>query len=139
MDRNDLKTLADARVADAQALIAAGRWPAAYYLLGYAVECALKAVAAKRFREHEVPDKQVVIDFYTHDLKTKLLGVAELGRPLETRLTADPSFQISWKQVCDWNEAKRYEPNIAEKSARDMLVAVTDPASGVLPWLKTQW
>ena len=65
MDRSDLQVLAEARVVDAEALLEAGRWAAAYYLLGYAVECGLKACAAKQFNQYEVPDKTVVNDFYT--------------------------------------------------------------------------
>jgi len=38
---SDLKILAETRVADAMALLQAGRWAAAYYLLGYAIECGL--------------------------------------------------------------------------------------------------
>ena len=52
--------LANARVADAEALLQSRRWAAAYYLLGYAVECGLKACAARQFQQDEVPDKTVV-------------------------------------------------------------------------------
>jgi hypothetical protein len=54
MDRSDLQVLAEARVADAEALLHGGRWAAAYFLLGYAVECGLKACAARQFREPEI-------------------------------------------------------------------------------------
>ena len=68
MDRLDLQVLAEARVGDAESLLRDGRWAAAYYLLGYAVECGLKACAAKQFHEHEVPDRTLINDFYTHRL-----------------------------------------------------------------------
>ena len=58
MNRNDLQILADARVADAEALLTAGRWAGAYYLVGSAVECALKACISAHFREHDVPEKR---------------------------------------------------------------------------------
>lgn len=138
MDRSDLQILADARVADAQALLQAGRWAAAYYLLGYAIECGLKACAAKQFREHEVPDKTIVNDFYTHRLE-KLLNISGVKDALEKRAAADPQFLVNWNAVRDWNETTRYEHSTTETMARDMLVAVTDAASGVLTWLKTQW
>ena len=138
MDRSDLQILAEARVADAEALLRGGRWAAAYYLLGYAVECALKACAAKQFREHEVPDKTIVNDFYTHRLD-KLLNISGAKVALEAQAAADPRFQVNWNAVRDWNEAYRYDHSTTEAKARDMLVAVADPSSGVLPWLKTQW
>ncbi len=49
MDREQLEQLAELRLEDAEALIASGRWAAAYYLLGYAVECALKAASPSSF------------------------------------------------------------------------------------------
>jgi hypothetical protein len=42
VNRTEAKHFADAWVLDAKALLDAGRWHAAYYLVGYAVECALK-------------------------------------------------------------------------------------------------
>lgn len=138
MDRSDLQVLAEARVVDAEALLQEGRWAAAYYLLGYAVECALKACAAKQFHEHEVPDKTIVNDFYTHRLD-KLLNISGAKVALEAQAAADPRFQVNWNAVRDWNETSRYDHSTTEARARDMLVAVADPSSGVLPWLKTQW
>ncbi len=43
MNRAELQRLAKDRLLDAKALFAARRWSGAYYLAGYAVECALKA------------------------------------------------------------------------------------------------
>ena len=43
MTRADFQKLANERVADARALLAARRWGGAYYLAGYAVECGLKS------------------------------------------------------------------------------------------------
>ena len=46
MNRADFQRLADVRIDEAGVLLAAGRWSGAYYLAGYAVECALKACIA---------------------------------------------------------------------------------------------
>ena len=78
MNRTDLQLLAETRVLDAAVLLEAGRWDAAYYLLGYAVECALKSCIAKQFGRHEVPDKKLISDFYSHNLR-ELLRVAGLS------------------------------------------------------------
>jgi hypothetical protein len=138
MNRVDLQQLADARVTDAEALLLSQRWAAAYYLLGYAIECALKACAPRQFREYEVPDKTIVNDFYTHKLD-KLLNISGAKLDLDAQSTADPTFHRNWNTVRDWNEATRYELLTTEAKARDMHAAVTDPNSGVLPWLKTLW
>lgn len=138
MNRTDLQFLAEARLADANVLLNAQRWAAAYYLLGYAVECALKACAARQFPQDAVPDKKVVNDFYTHRLDI-LLGISGLKAELEGRANGEAAFQINWNTVRDWNETSRYDPSTSEAKARDMLVAVADQTTGVLSWLKTQW
>lgn len=138
MNRTDLQLLAEARVADAEALLDGSRWAGAYYLLGYAVECALKACAARQFRQDEVPEKTVVNDFYTHRLD-KLLSISGAKAALEAKAGADPAFQVNWNTVRDWSESSRYDHSTSEIKARDMLIAVADPATGVLTWLKTQW
>jgi hypothetical protein len=137
MTRADLQLLANTRVADAEALLLAGRWAGAYYLLGYAVECALKACAARLFKQDEVPEKGIVLDFYTHRVD-KLVTVAGLQAALDARLV-DAAFQLNWRAVRDWNEASRYNHTVTEAAARELHVAVTDPHFGVLPWLKTLW
>lgn len=77
MTRAEFQQLADTRVLDAQALLNAQRWHAAYYLAGYGVECALKACIAKGFNQHDIPDWSFVKNIFVHDLN-KLLGVARL-------------------------------------------------------------
>ena len=138
MNRSDLQILADTRIADAQALIDAGRWAAAYYLLRYAVECALKVCVAEEFHEHEIPTKDLVNDFYTHRLD-KLLAISRLKPPFEERRVRDPQFEKSWDRLKDWTEAARYNHTITERKARLMLVAVTDASFGVLTWVKELW
>ena len=83
-------------------LLSAGRWAAAYYLLGYAAECALKACAARQFQQDEVPEKAVVTAFYTHDLG-KLLAISGVKVALEVRAQAEPDLQVNWNTVRDWN------------------------------------
>ena len=75
MDRAQLQQVAELRLADAKVLIEGNRWGAAYYLLGYCIECALKACAAKQLRLHEVPDQKFVNSFYKHGLD-ELLAIS---------------------------------------------------------------
>lgn len=123
---------------DADALLTAGRWDAAYYLLGYCVECALKACVAKQFRLHEVPDKKLVNSFYTHRLD-ELLTISGVKSEMEIHAKTDSSFEINWNTMRDWSETTRYDIGITEAFARGMYDAVTNTASGILPWLKTRW
>ena len=77
MNKTDLQQLADDRVLDAEALLTAGRWSGAYYLSGYAVECALKACIAKQTNGHDFPDK-IVVHKLRRIILTELLDLAGL-------------------------------------------------------------
>ena len=46
MNRNEFQELAEVRIGEAGVLLAGGKSDGAYYLAGYAVECALKACVA---------------------------------------------------------------------------------------------
>lgn len=137
MDRSDFQQLADLRIGDAEVLMAGDRPEAAYYLGGYAVECALKACVARQTKEHEFPDRRRVNDSYTHDLD-QLLQVAGLVRLFEERAATDPRFEENWLLVKEWTEGSRYERR-ADSEARTLLAAVMDEDHGVLPWLKGYW
>jgi len=138
VDREQLQQLAELRLEDAEALLASGRWAAAYYLLGHCVECALKACVAKQFRSDVVPDRKLVNSFYTHRLD-ELLTISGAKSEFEMRAQSHPNFEENWSTVGQWNEASRYDPLITEALAREMREAVTNTTSGILPWLKTQW
>src|SRR5450755_5096604 len=77
MDRKDLRALSRVRLSEARALLKAGLPDGAYYLAGYAAECALKACIAKETRRYEFPEKKRVSASHTHDL-ADLVKVAEL-------------------------------------------------------------
>lgn len=138
MNRRDLQILADLRIADAKILIDGSRFSGAYYLLGYAVECALKACIAKQIKEHDFPDKQLVLDSYTHNLE-KLLRISGVKLMFDSLIKTNQSFEVNWNIVKDWTEGSRYDNNVSEVKARDLLNAVTDRTDGVLIWLKTVW
>ena len=54
-------------MADAAALLAAGRFDCAYYIAGYAVECPLKACIANKTKEGDFPPRETR-KIWTHDL-----------------------------------------------------------------------
>ncbi|MFN2571351.1 MAG: DNA-binding protein [Gemmatimonadales bacterium] len=138
MNRVELQVLADIRVGDAALLLQGARYPGAYYVAGYAVECALKAAIAKQIREHDFPEKKLVNDSHTHDLE-RLLAISGLKPQFDIRVAGDNAFAVNWTTVKDWNETTRYDGTIAEVKARDLFTAVTHQDHGVLPWLKTLW
>jgi hypothetical protein len=81
VNKKILQALAEARVADGRTLLHARRFDAAYYLAGYAIECALKACIAKKTKRHDFPDKDFAIKTHTHKLE-KLAELAGLMKQL---------------------------------------------------------
>jgi len=102
MNRQDLRKLAELRVRDAEVLLAGRRYAGAYYLCGYAVECALKACIAKRTKRAEFPDRKRVMDSYTHDFR-ELVRLANIQKELNTQLTSQ-RFAQNWTLLRDWSE-----------------------------------
>ena len=137
MNRTEFRRLANDRIADARALLAAKRWAAAYYLAGYAVECALKACIAKRTKAEEFPDKGFADKCWTHNLP-QLLSAAGLKGDFEAALKADPDLAENWDTVKDWNEATRYVRR-PKRKAEELYEAIIDKKHGVLIWLKFRW
>ena len=138
MNRVDLQQLADIRVLDAGVLLQAGRWSGAYYLCGYAIECALKACIAKQTNLYDFPDKSFAQKSYTHDL-LDLLDLAGLKLQLKLDTTPAPNpLGINWEFAKNWNERTRYQQK-TEAEARRLFLAVTDNTNGVFTWIKGHW
>lgn len=137
MNRGDLRKLAQLRLTEANLLLASRRPSGAYYLAGYAIECALKACIAKQFKRSEFPDKRMVNDSYTHDL-VKLIRLAGLEPDLEANSGADPAFETYWAVTKDWSEESRYSFS-SQLKARDLVEAISEPSHGVIQWVRTKW
>jgi len=139
VNRADLQGLADVRIDEARALLGLTppRSDGAYYLAGYAVECALKAAIAKLNSQHDWPEKQFVIDCHTHNILA-LVRLAGLETARAADATANPAFARNWIIVKDWSERSRYERH-SQTKAQQMIDAVTDTVNGVLPWIKAHW
>jgi len=124
-------------VRDGETLFATKRYDACYYLAGYAVECALKACIARKFRANTIPDRNEVNRTYSHDL-ARLVEVAGLQVELERRLD-NAGFGENWNLVKDWRPDRRYELATTRGEARALLEAITDPQNGILVWLSKHW
>lgn len=133
--RRNLRELALLRLREARVLLDNRCWEGAYYLAGYAVECALKACIAKSTERYEFPDKARVNASYTHDLD-KLLYVAGLDKALKE--ATGRQLASNWKVVQQWSEDTRYERR-AEADARAFVQAVGEREDGVLRWLEIRW
>jgi hypothetical protein len=138
MNRNSLQRISRLRVREAGILLKNGCFSGAYYLLGYAIECAFKACIAKQIKRYDFPDRKLINDSYTHDLE-KLLGVSGLKVEYQTEIQSNPGLEINWAIVKDWSEQSRYSTDISETMARDFYSAVTARKNGVLTWLRKWW
>ena len=138
MNRTDLQRISRLKVEEAKILLDNGYFSGAYYILGYAVECALKARIAKQIRRHDFPDRKLINDSYTHDLE-KLLSVSGLREQLRKEVRIDPTLGMNWTTVKDWSEQYRYDISVSESKARDFYLAVTMRGNGVLSWLRKSW
>jgi len=138
MNRNDFQNITRLRVKEARVLIDKGFHSGAYYLLGYAIECAFKSCIAKKTKRHDFPDKKLVNDSYTHNLE-RLLNLSGLKKNLESDMDKNPALKINWTTVKDWSEGSRYNSIVPEVTAKDFYSAVTARKNGVLPWLRKYW
>jgi HEPN domain-containing protein len=137
MNRTGLQQLAEMRLHEARALLDAGFPDGAYYLSGYAVECALKACIAKRTSEHDFPEKKLVNESHTHNL-TELMRLSQLAPTLKTAMQVNSRLESDWITVQDWSEASRYE-RWALSDALSLLDAIESQTGGLLPWIKLHW
>jgi HEPN domain-containing protein len=143
VNQADLQTLATERVLDAEALIQAKRWSFAYYVAGYAVECALKSCLLARMIHTGwvFKEKTDTKNCRTHDFNM-LLEVAELRELLNQKLAesaaAGGAFRKNWGTVSDWKSDDRYVQK-SESEATTLFNAITDKQDGVLPWIMNYW
>src|ERR1051325_972155 len=133
MNRAELHRLAEERLLEARALLAAKRWSGAYYLAGYAVECGLKACVVVRLKGSEdFPERKFSEQCWTHNLE-QLVTVAGLKAQLNADIASDAELLDNWDVVKGWNEARRYE-FIPRDRAENLYEAIADKKHGMLRW-----
>ncbi len=138
MNRLELQTLSRQRRKEAYALLQRKLYPGAYYLVGYSVECALKACIAKQVAKHDFPNKKLANKAYTHALQ-ELISLAGLDLKLKTDMKTNPKLETNWLIVKDWVETSRYEAKITRVQAYDMYSACVARKNGVLTWVAQRW
>jgi len=103
----EVKRLATARLRDAEALHAAGRYDGAIYMCGYSVELALKARICRTLKWTGFPEKDAEFkglgSLKVHDLDA-LLRFTGRERAVKAQFLAE------WSAVSFWNPEARYKP-----------------------------
>jgi HEPN domain-containing protein len=137
VNRRDLQRLARTRLSEARVLLSAKKYDGAYYLAGYAIECALKSCVAKQVKKFDFPNKKLALDSHSHDLE-QLLSISGLKQTHEQEMKSNADFRAKWSVVRDWSESARYSDR-SQAQARDLYSAITDRRNGILKWLKKHW
>ena|SRR5690606_7563277 len=139
MTREEFKNIAEIRIREAQVLLDQGLNSGAYYLAGYALECAIKACLSKQILQHNIPEKKFILDIYTHDLQKLIRFDDELSASFtERKQLADNDFITNWSIVKDWSEQSRYK-TYNENEAKELIEAITKEERGILPWIQQYW
>ena len=133
-----MQKISQLRIMEAKVLLDNGYYSGAYYISGYAVECALKACIAKQIGQYDFPDRKIFDGFYSHNLEN-LLGISGFKDELQQQASINRILDANWAIVKDWRVDSRYDIGIRETRARDLYSAVTARKNGVLSWLKKWW
>lgn len=137
MRRNDLQRIAEIRLREAGILLQNRQYSGAYYLAGYALECALKACITKQVRRYDFPDRKLANESDTHNLMNSV-RVAGLDRDLQSRERENSAFAANWALAKDWEVNSRYERHTRRK-AQDYYSAIIDSRNGIWRWLVQHW
>lgn len=137
MNRKDFQTLARIRLKEARVLLKAGCYDGAFYLAGYVIEFALKAVIAKQTARHDFPDKKRTQDSHTHEFTT-LIRVADLREELDEERRTDPTFNDFWTALTEWSETARYATATRARAER-LVQVVSDSKHAVFRWIRRFW
>jgi HEPN domain-containing protein len=139
----EFRDLAETRLKDAEELLKINRWACAYYVAGYAVECALKAsivrdaeLTGSIFDDKKLAS-QLIDSFFIHDLE-KLFKVAKLEVDFGIARGANPALEDNWTIVKDWQETSRYEQK-SQPEAEALVQAINHDPDGVMKWIRDRW
>ena len=135
--KEQLEQLSRLRFHQAKALFEAQQFSGAYYLAGYAIECALKACIAAQLEPQIIPDWRFIQKIYTHNPAT-LVSLAGLEPERVKKALGDTVFAQHWAQVAGWSEESRYRL-VSQELAKSMIDAIDDKKHGVYEWIKTHW
>lgn len=136
----DIRTLADSRIKEAQALSKKGFHDLAFYVAGYAVELQLKAKICEHFDlpdfySQYAPKTDLSKTFLIHNLE-KLMLLSGLHAKFESERATNTAFENDWVIVKQWSEKSRYD-ELGTHSIKD----VTDFFQSIkiiIRWIKKQ-
>ncbi len=144
-DKAQLKKLAISRLRAAKILLNKGDPDGAYYIAGYVLELALKAVICKNLNLPNYPDTgnkttprdvSEIFRTHNHDILLTLSGLAS-----ELSLSNAPTRLFeNWSELTAWKPGERYEPVGSHNPAQvqRMIDALEEKPYGVLIWIRSK-
>ena len=119
----ELRSISAARLEDAQALFDAGRYDAASYLCGYALELALKARICETLHWLDFPETGKDFESY-RSFKTHNLNVLLHLSGVENEIFAE--FERDWQTLKTWNSERWYDrPGQNEHASAETVLSST--------------
>jgi hypothetical protein len=143
----DFKKLAEKRLETVKVLIENGEWGVAVYLMGFVLECILKASACKVLNLKLYPEIKITKDeritryFHTHDFNMLLIvsGMSDIFELSGDGASSWSGFvqEYSKEKIGKWTDIRydlldQYDENIA-KRVYDYLTKEPD---GIIPLIK---
>lgn len=148
--RTDFQDVAQLRITEAQTLLDHHLPDGAFYLAGYAVECALKAAICKTLgiddffepntaKTHSAKVQDDVLQkFKTHDYGT-LLALSGLYYTLEAATVADISLGDAWTVIRRLTRTEQYRYETVLRKEPGDVKSFVDSIHIFLQWIKTYW
>jgi hypothetical protein len=104
----ELRTVARARLKDAEALLIAKRYDGSVYLCGYSVEIGLKERICRTLKWPGFPETNKEFERY-HSFRTHNLDVLLHLSGAEKKIK-EPKYLPAWSVVAAWEPLTRYRP-----------------------------
>ena len=138
-NHQELRDISKARLRTAKILLDNSDFDGAIYMMGYVLECALKAIICKRLNLPSYPDKGGSKDieniFKTHkfDILLTLSGMEN-----DFSLKSPKRRYENWSELTKWSTDIRYEPvgTRTRAEAERMYNALVGKPHGIITWIK---
>jgi hypothetical protein len=140
----DFKKMTRARLRTVDALIKAGDWDMAAYMMGYVLECGLKGAICSRLNLDTYPDgnDEIARFFKTHKFDPLLImsGLFNIFRTSNTQQAFHNWSDFTKEYSGDW-PSMRYDSTRlwSEAKIRKLYIYLTDKPAGVLTIIMKRW
>lgn len=141
INRTILKSLVVRKLKASKALYTAGDYDTAGYILGYVVECGLKAIICKTLNLREYPDTGRHFNVFASHSLDLLLILSGYSCELDITRKSNKHLKNNWQKLTkDWSPDVRYKQGVySQDLIKEKLVAIEDSKYGFLAWFQGKW